>query len=66
MMNQFCFEAFDQTMRDLTKNWKKIDKANSEKPFGRKVVVLDGDFRQIMSVVRKGSWAEVINATTCS
>jgi len=63
MMNQFCFEAFDRTMWDLT---KKVGKANSEKPFGKKVVVLGGDFRQILAVVRKGSIVEIIKATTCS
>jgi len=63
MMNRFCFEAFDRTMRDLM---KKVDKANSKKPFGGKVVALGGDFRQILPVVRKGSRAEVVKATVCS
>ncbi|MCH84497.1 ATP-dependent DNA helicase PIF1 [Trifolium medium] len=52
MMNRYCFEAFDRTMRDLM---GKVDKQNRKKPFGGKVVVLGGDFRQILPVIRKGS-----------
>jgi ATP-dependent DNA helicase PIF1 len=63
MMNRLCFEAFDRTMRDLM---GKVDKANRKKPFGGKVVVLGGDFRQILPVIRKGSRAQIIKATICS
>ncbi|GAU48565.1 hypothetical protein TSUD_302440 [Trifolium subterraneum] len=52
MMNRYCFEAFDRTMKDLM---GKVDKENRNKPFGGKVVVLGGDFRQILPVIRKGS-----------
>jgi ATP-dependent DNA helicase PIF1 len=52
MMNRYCFEAFDRTMKDLM---KRVDKENEKKSFGGKVVVLGGDFRQILPVVRKGS-----------
>ncbi|GAU37552.1 hypothetical protein TSUD_54590 [Trifolium subterraneum] len=37
MMNRYCFEAFDRTMKDLM---GKVEKANKNKPFGGKVVVL--------------------------
>jgi ATP-dependent DNA helicase PIF1 len=63
MMNRYCFEAFDRTMRDLM---GKVDKENRNKPFGGKVVVLGGDFRQILPVIRKGSRADVIRATISS
>ncbi|KAK2436045.1 ATP-dependent DNA helicase PIF1 [Trifolium repens] len=63
MMNRYFFEAFDRTMRDLM---GKVDKENRNKPFGGKVVVLGGDFRQILPVIRKGSRADVIRATISS
>ncbi|GAU40269.1 hypothetical protein TSUD_60600 [Trifolium subterraneum] len=63
MMNRYCFEAFDRTMKDLM---GKVDKENINKPFGGKVVVLGGDFRQILPVIRKGSRGDVVNATISS
>ncbi|MCH79313.1 ATP-dependent DNA helicase PIF1 [Trifolium medium] len=63
MMNRLCFEAFDRTMRDLM---AKVDKANRKKPFGGKVVVLGGDFRQILPVIRKGSRGQIIKANVSS
>ncbi|MCH79969.1 ATP-dependent DNA helicase PIF1, partial [Trifolium medium] len=63
MMHRYCFEAFDRTMRDLM---AKVDKKNRKKPFGGKVVVLGGDFRQILPVVRKGSRGDILKATVSS
>ncbi|GAU30751.1 hypothetical protein TSUD_145490 [Trifolium subterraneum] len=50
MMNRHCFEAFDRTLKDLM---SKVDPDNKTKPFGGKVVVLGGDVRKILPVVRK-------------
>jgi len=36
---------------------------NVDKPFGGKVVVLGGDFRQILSIVRKGSRYDIVNSS---
>jgi hypothetical protein len=33
------------------------------KPFGGKVVVLGGDFRQILTVVRKGRRGDIVYST---
>ncbi|CAJ2651910.1 unnamed protein product [Trifolium pratense] len=63
MMNRYCFEAFDRTMRDLM---SKVDKDLNTKPFGGKVVVLGGDFRQILPVIRRGTRGDVVNKTLCS
>jgi len=60
MMNRMCFEAFDRTLRDIMKN---VDGANNAKPFGGKVVVLGGDFRQILPVIKKGSRFDIIKST---
>lgn len=63
MMNKLCFQAFDRTMRDLM---RVESEDNMNKPFGGKVVVLGGDFRQILPVIRKGSRYEVIKAAVNS
>ncbi|XP_024006604.1 uncharacterized protein LOC112083106 [Eutrema salsugineum] len=42
MMSKDCFETLDRTMRDIL----EVDK-----PFGDKVIVLGGDFRQILPVI---------------
>ena len=51
MAHKNCFEVVDHTLRDIL---QIKDPQNAEKPFGGKVVVLGGDFRQILPVVRKG------------
>ena len=43
MAHRHHLEAFDRTMRDVTGN---------DEPFGGKVLVLGGDFRQILPVIR--------------
>jgi hypothetical protein len=51
MMHRQTFEAIDRTLRDLM----QLDDAQvTEKIFGGKIVVLGGDFRQILPVVPKG------------
>jgi len=50
MMNRMCFEAFDRTLRDIM---RIVNEGNNQKSFGGKVVVLGGDFRQILPIVKK-------------
>jgi hypothetical protein len=57
MTHRRCFEALDRTMRDILSEKKP---SNSMLPFGGKPVVLCGDFRQILPVVRKGSRSAVV------
>jgi len=59
MMNKMCFEAFDWTLRDIMKN---VNDANA-KPLGGKVVVLGGDFRQILPIIKKGSTYDIIKSS---
>uniref|UniRef100_A0A0D3CLL8 ATP-dependent DNA helicase n=2 Tax=Brassica oleracea var. oleracea TaxID=109376 RepID=A0A0D3CLL8_BRAOL len=47
MMSIHCFETLDRTMRDIIRS-------SEEKPFGGKVVVFGGDFRQILPVIPGG------------
>ncbi|XP_012833445.1 PREDICTED: uncharacterized protein LOC105954317 [Erythranthe guttata] len=54
MMHRYCFEALDKTLRSIT---------HVPKPFGGKVVVLGGDFRQILPVVLKASRQDIVHAT---
>ncbi|MCO5559223.1 hypothetical protein L7F22_012818 [Adiantum nelumboides] len=56
MTNRNAFEAFDRTLQDIM---------CSRKFFGGKVLLLGGDFRQILPVVPKGSRPDIVNATLC-
>jgi len=60
MMHRYYFEAFDRSMRDIM-SYDGVD--NTHKPFGGLTVVLGGDFRQILLVVRKGSREDILAAT---
>ena len=54
MTHRHSFEAVDRSFRDLMDN--------GQEPFGGKVFVLSGDFRQILPVVVKGTPAQTIDA----
>ncbi|XP_012842071.1 PREDICTED: uncharacterized protein LOC105962315 [Erythranthe guttata] len=54
MMHIHCFEALDKTLRSIT---------HVLKIFGGKVVVLGGDFRQILPIVLKASRQDIVHAT---
>ena len=54
MANRAVLACVDETCRRIMQ---------SSLPFGRKVVVLLGDFRQTCLVIRKGTKVEVINAS---
>ncbi|KAK9983468.1 hypothetical protein SO802_032993 [Lithocarpus litseifolius] len=60
MAHKNCFEAVDRTLRDIL---QIEDPQNAEKPFGGKVVVLGGDFRQILPVVRKGRREDIVQSS---
>ena len=53
MTHRYCPEALDRTLRDLMQN---------DAPFGGKVVLFMGDFRQVLAVVKRGSKAQIIAA----
>jgi PIF1-like helicase/Helicase len=60
MANKHCFEALDRTMRDVLRFSNPLSK---HLPFGGKVVVFGGDFRQILPVIPKGSRQDIVNAS---
>ncbi|XP_057418813.1 uncharacterized protein LOC130713022 [Lotus japonicus] len=45
---------------------RQEDESNMDKPFGGKVVVLGGDFRQILPVIPKGGRQDIVSATVNS
>ena len=53
MSHRFQLEALDRTLRDVT---------GLDVPFGGKILVLSGDFRQCLPVIPNGSRAEVVDA----
>ncbi len=57
MAHRNCFEALDRSLRDIL---QLEDPQRVEKPFGGKVVVLSGEFRQILPVVKKGKREDIV------
>ena len=57
-----CFEAIDRNLQDIL---QIEDPRDLEKPFGGKVVVLGGDFRQILPVVKKGRRENIVQSAIC-
>ncbi|MCH86130.1 helicase-like protein, partial [Trifolium medium] len=55
MMHRHCFEAVDRTLKDIMQK--------NRFPFGGKVVVLGGDFRQILPVIPKGTRHDIVHST---
>ena len=55
MLHRFHLEALDRTLRDLLNE--------PEKPFGGKILILAGDFRQCLPVVRGANQAQCVKAT---
>ncbi|XP_039855293.1 ATP-dependent DNA helicase PIF1-like [Panicum virgatum] len=55
MTKRQVVEALDKSLRDI------MDRP--ELPFGGKTVVFGGDFRQVIPVVRKGSRAQIVDAS---
>ncbi|XP_074283963.1 uncharacterized protein LOC141608516 [Silene latifolia] len=60
MDNRFAYEALDRTMRDIM----AFDDPEAEnKVFGGKVVLLGGDFRQVLPIINKGSRQDIVQAS---
>jgi len=60
MLHRHCFEAVDKTFRDIL----RVSNLGSEfMPIGGKVVVLGGDFKQILPVIPRGPRHDVVDAS---
>ena len=55
MTKRQTVEALDKSMRDI------MDRPDH--PFGGKTIVFGGDFRQVLPVVRKGTRAQIVDAS---
>ncbi|XP_023762123.1 uncharacterized protein LOC111910518 [Lactuca sativa] len=63
MIHKHAFEALDRTLKDI---FKCHNPKNSNLPFGGKVIVFGGDFRQILPVIPSGSRQDIVNASLSS
>ena len=54
MNSRFQLEALDRTLQDISSVYSK--------PFGGKILVLSGDFRQCLPIIPNGSRAEIVDA----
>ncbi|XP_071713564.1 uncharacterized protein [Rutidosis leptorrhynchoides] len=55
MNDRRCFETLDRTLRDIMNN--------NETPFGGKLIIFGGDFRQTLPMKRNASKEETINSS---
>ena len=53
MAHKDALEVVDRLLKDLM---------DSEEPFGGKVMVLGGDFQQVLPVIPKATWPQIVNA----
>ena len=60
MAPRYAYEAVNNLLKDLMKH---IDIKNKDIPFGGKVVLLTGDFRQTLPVVKRGSQVEIVQTS---
>ncbi|XP_076913334.1 uncharacterized protein LOC143571921 [Bidens hawaiensis] len=63
MIHKHAFEALDRTLKDVIKDGNR---SNCQHPFGGKVIVFCGDFRQILPVVQHWSRSDIVNASLSS
>ena len=63
MVHKHAFEALERTIKDVLTCDGVL---NSHLPFGGKVIVFGGDFRQILPVVTNGSRQNIVNASLSS
>lgn len=60
MMHRHCFEVLDRKLRDILRH-QNNDRLDI--PFGGKVVVLRGDFLQVLPVIPKGTRQDIVCAS---
>ncbi|XP_057760286.1 uncharacterized protein LOC130980645 [Arachis stenosperma] len=60
MLNKLCYESLDKCLHDILRFESYY---NADLPFTGKVVVLGGDFRQILPVIPIGPRQEIVHAS---
>ncbi|XP_016173423.1 uncharacterized protein LOC107615924 [Arachis ipaensis] len=63
MVSRYCYEALGKCLGDIMRCSPTYSK---DLPFGGKVVVLGGDFRQILPVILRGSRQDIVHSTVNS
>ncbi|XP_076912066.1 uncharacterized protein LOC143570267 [Bidens hawaiensis] len=63
MVHKHGFGALDRSLKDI---FKSASGTSSDLPFGGKVIVFGGDFRQILPVVPGGSRQQIVNSSLSS
>ncbi|KAL7614265.1 uncharacterized protein LOC128132459 [Lactuca sativa] len=63
MVHKHAFEALDRSLKDVLRSENSTE---SNIPFGGKVIVFGGDFRQILHVIPGGSRQNIVNASLSS
>ncbi|XP_023751561.2 uncharacterized protein LOC111899896 [Lactuca sativa] len=63
MVHKHAFEALDRSSKDVLRSENSTE---SNIPFGGKVIVFGGDFRQILHVIPGGSRQNIVNASLSS
>ncbi|KAI3860351.1 hypothetical protein MKX03_003523, partial [Papaver bracteatum] len=53
MAHRYSLEAFDRTMRDIT---------GIAEPFGGKILIMGGDFRQVLPVIPRSARGQTVDA----
>ncbi|CAK8568002.1 unnamed protein product [Lathyrus sativus] len=53
MIYRYCVETLDRSLQDIM---------NNNAPFGGKIMILGGDFRQVLPVIEKGNRGQMISA----
>ncbi|XP_010489748.1 PREDICTED: ATP-dependent DNA helicase PIF1-like [Camelina sativa] len=56
MMSKYCFETLDRSLRDIMRD-------SEDKPFGGKVIIFGGDFRQILPVIVGAGREQIVNSS---
>ncbi|XP_071740753.1 uncharacterized protein [Rutidosis leptorrhynchoides] len=60
MVQRICVETMDRSFRDIC---RCVNPDSMDIPFGGKVVVFGGDFRQVLPVVTHGKREDIVNST---
>ncbi|XP_016206186.1 uncharacterized protein LOC107646515 [Arachis ipaensis] len=63
MVSRYCYEVPDKCLGDIMRCSPTYSK---DLPFGGKVVILGGDFRQILPVILRGSRQDIVHSTVNS
>jgi hypothetical protein len=57
MLNKLCYEALDRSMRDIA------PPEDQGKKFGGKMILVSGDFRQLLPVIEQANRAKIVGHT---